>query len=269
MSLRPTQQDWALATRDLKQGLKAYDLWLLLGLNDIRQRYNRSRLGQFWITLSMGIFIGGIGLVYSVLFNQPIREYIPYIAVNITIWTLISGVIGESANVFVQSAIYIRQDAVAKTVFVMRLLVRSLIVLAHNLVIIPVAFLCFKFVPSLSVFLAIPGLIIVLVALFLSTLILGVMATRFRDLSQIIQNALQLLFFITPIMWRSDQMSHNRQEVVLWNPLAALLQIVADPILGRVPSATTYLMAITAVVVLAVMALPLFARFRARLVYWL
>lgn len=269
MSLRPTREDWARAAYDLSRGLRAYNLWLLLGFNDIRQRYNRSKLGQFWITLSMGIFIGGIGIVYSVLFNQPIQEYVPYVAVNITIWTLISGIVGESSNVFVQSSIYIRQDAVAKTVFVMRLLVRNIIILGHNLVIIPIAFVCFLVPPSPVILLFIPGLVIDLAAFFLMTLILGTLATRFRDLSQIIQNALQLLFFVTPIMWRTNQMTEGHERFVRWNPFAALLQIVADPILGHVPPVRTYGVAGAAFLLLTITALPLFARFRARLVYWL
>ena len=269
MSLRPTREDWALAARDLKRGLSAYHLWFLLGFNDIRQRYNRSKLGQFWITLSMGIFISGIGIVYSVLFNQPIREYVPYVAVNITIWTLISGIVGESPNVFTQSAIYLRQDATAKCVFVMRLLVRNAIILAHNLIIIPIAFLSFLIVPSPVLLLFVPGLVLVLAAMFFLIVILGTLATRFRDLAQIIQNALQLLFFVTPIMWRASQLTAGHEGFVLWNPFAALLGIVADPILGRVPSRGTYGVACLTLVVLAVLALPLFARFRARLVYWL
>lgn len=269
MSLRPTREDWALAARDLFRGLSAYNLWLLLGFNDIRQRYNRSKLGQFWITLSMGIFISGIGVVYSVLFNQPIREYIPYVAVNITTWTLISGIVGESPNVFTQSSIYIRQDAVAKTVFVMRLLVRNVIILGHNLIIIPITFLSFLIVPSPVILLFIPGLVVVLAAMFFLIVILGTLSTRFRDLSQIIQNALQLLFFVTPIMWRANQMTNGHEGFVLWNPFAALLGIVADPILGHVPSLRTYGVAGLTFAVLAALALPLFARFRARLVYWL
>src|SRR4029077_11802271 len=43
----------AAARADLARGVSRWRLWLLLGLNDIRQRYQRSRVGQFWITLSM------------------------------------------------------------------------------------------------------------------------------------------------------------------------------------------------------------------------
>lgn len=268
-SLRPKRRDWDLARRDLVGGLAAHDIWMLLGTNDIRLRYNRSKFGQFWITLSMAIFIGGIGFVYSTLFGQPMQDYLPFLAVNITIWTLISGTIIDSSTVFTQAAVFMRQDALPRTVFVLRLMVRNVIVLAHNLVIVPLAFLIFLVRPSWTVVLAVPGLAIVLVALFFITLVLGVLATRFRDLPQIVQNGMQLFFFVTPIMWRSDQLKDQRELVILLNPFASLLRIVSDPLLGRVPPVESYATAGVFVVILAAIALPFFARFRARLVYWL
>lgn len=242
---------------------------MLLGVNDIRLRYNRSKFGQFWITLSMGIFIGGLGLVYSALFNQPIHEYIPYLAVNITIWTLLSTTVGESTSVFVQAAGYLRQDSIPKTVFVMRLLTRNAIVFAHNLVIIPIAFVVFGHMPGSALLLVLPGLLIVALTLFFISLALGLLATRFRDLPQIIQNVLQLLFFVTPVMWRLDQMAVERQHIIMMNPFAALLRIVADPIRGVTPPASSYAIALGFLAVAGLLALFLFARFRARLVYWL
>ena len=269
MSLRPTSRDWALAWHDLSVGFVSWQIWSLLGFTDIRQRYLRSRFGQFWITLSTAIFIGGIGTVYSVLFRQPIRGYIPYLAVNITVWTLISQTISESSSVFTSSAVYLRQDAIPKTTFILRLLVRNLITFAHNLVIVPLAFLIFSVPVAPTALLAIPGLLIVLVALFIISLNLGILSTRFRDLPQIITNALQLIFFVTPIMWRADQLSGARLELVTWSPMATLLRIVSEPLLGRIPGRGEYLVSLAFILVLVALTLPLFARFRARLVYWL
>ena len=148
-------------------------------------------------------------------------------------------------------------------------MVRNLITFAHNLVIVPLAFLIFLVPVSSTALLAIPGLMIVLVALFVITLNLGILSTRFRDLPQIITNALQLIFFVTPIMWRADQLSGARLGLVTWSPMAALLRIVSEPLLGRVPARGEYLVAIGFILVLVALTLPLFARFRARLVYWL
>src|SRR3712207_8984776 len=40
--------------------------------HDVVSRYRGSILGPFWITISMGLMVLGIGYLYSGLFNQPI-----------------------------------------------------------------------------------------------------------------------------------------------------------------------------------------------------
>ena len=264
-----TRRDWRLAACDLVNGFRAWHLWTLLGILDIRQRYKRSRLGQFWITLSMGGFIGGIGLVYSTLFNVTARDYIPYLTVTVTVWTLISGAIGESTTIFAQNSVFLRQESIPKTVFILRLLVRSLVILGHNLAIVPIAFIVFSYRPSAAIVLAIPGLVILVAVLFMATLIIGLLSARFRDAPQIIQNGLQLLFFVTPVMWRADQMAGPRQGLLVLNPFASLLRIVSDPILGHVPPPAVYLATLASLAVLSALAMTLFARSRARVVYWL
>ena len=269
MSLAPTQRDWRLAIGDIRNGLTAWNIWFLLGMSDIRQRYKRSRFGQFWITLSMGIFIGGIGALYSLLFHQPIREYIPYIAINITVWTLIGGVATESATAFTSSGVFLRQDALPKVVFVLRVLVRQVITFAHNLIILPIAYLCLLSPPSPYLVLAIPGFALVILASFFIGLFVSVLATRFRDLPQIIQNAMQLLFFITPVMWRASQLGANGSLVITLNPFAAMLRVISDPFQGTIPPPDVYENVLIFIIIMALVSLPLFARFRSRIVYWL
>jgi lipopolysaccharide transport system permease protein len=217
----------------------------------------------------MGLFVGGIGIVYSFLFKQAVHDYIPFLAVNYVVWTLLAGTINDSTTAFVQASVFLRQEALPKTAFVMRVLVRNLIAFAHNLIIIPLVFLAFGVIPSPVTLLAIPGLVLLLVAAFLVTVILGILCTRFRDLPQIVQNLLQIAFFVTPVMWRIDQMGGQAHLLVGLNPFAAFLRIVAEPIQGHVPGLAVYASTFVTVALLAALAWPLFARFRARIVYWL
>src|SRR5437879_8406258 len=64
--------------RDLLSALKDWPLWTMLGWNDIRQRYRRSTLGPFWITLSMATFIGVLGVIYSRIFHVDVEIYLPF-----------------------------------------------------------------------------------------------------------------------------------------------------------------------------------------------
>jgi len=269
MSLKPSSRDWQRAIADARQGLSAWHVWNLLAMTDIRQRYKRSRVGPFWITLSMAAFVGGIGLVYSTLFKQDIRTYLPYLAVNYVVWTLIQGIIMDATGVFSSSGVYLRQEAMPKTLFAMRLIMRNLIMFAHNIIIIPLVFLLFGVWPDWQMLLAIPGMIMLLVAAYPVVMLIGMISTRFRDTPVIIQNVLQIAFFLTPIMWKVDQLGAAAPFVVGLNPFAIFLRIVAEPMNGRAPSLWTWSVAILVIVLLYAITGPLFARLRARIVYWL
>ena len=266
---RPWVREWRLAGQDLARCFRGWHVWALLGVSDIRLRYKRSRFGQFWITMSMAFFVAGIGAVYGGLFHQNVHDYIPYLAVNMTIWTFIQTSISESCQAFIEATSYLRQEALPKSTFIMRVLVRNMMALGHNVIIIPAVFILFQYPPSPVAFLAIPGLMLVLAGVFMASISLALLCTRFRDMPQIIGNLLQLAFFVTPIMWHVEQLGPNAFYVEVLNPFAAFLRVVSEPLLGHVPAAGTYLTVLVALAVLTLIAWPCFAKFRARIVYWL
>ncbi len=269
MSLQPSARDWRLASADFVRCFAGWHIWALLGVSDVRQRYKRSRFGQFWITFSMGIFVAGIGVVYGGLFHNDIRTYIPYLAVNMTVWSLISGIMSDGTMTYIEASNYLKQEALPKTAFVMRILVRNLVAFAHNLIIIPIVYILFWVTPSPVALLAIPGLFLILIGTFLSTLALGILCTRFRDLPQIVSNLMQLAFFVTPVMWHIEQLGDRGQYILTFNPFASFLRIVSEPMQGHIPELSAYVSVLVYLALLFLVSWPLFARFRARIVYWL
>ena len=94
---------------DIGQGLNSWRIWLMFAWNDVRRRYRRSGLGQFWLTLSMAMTIGGLGFVYSHLFGVDITKYLPYIAVTFVAWGIISSVVKQLVADIVEVADIKRQ----------------------------------------------------------------------------------------------------------------------------------------------------------------
>lgn len=269
LDLVPRRSHVDLAWRDVRIGLANVRLWWLLGVTDMRQRYSRSRLGQFWITLSTAAFVFGIGVVNASLFRTSVADYLPYVCTAFLIWSLISGVLNDATVAFVQAAGFLRQQALPKTVFVLRPLVRHAVALAHNIVILPVVFLAVGLNPGPAVLAALPGLAVLSAALLGLSMALGVLATRFRDLPQLVQNLLQLAFFVTPVMWRPQQLPADMAAVLAWNPFASLLGLVVSPLMGTVPGRDAWLAGLAVAAASLALGFVVFARFRARLVYWL
>jgi len=260
---------WSSFAWDFTESFKRWQLWWLLGYNDVRQRYRRSRVGQLWITISMGIFVIAIGPVYAILFNTELKEFLPYLTVNIVVWGFISSMINDACTAFIQSDGYIRQERLPKIGFLYRILVRNLLILGHNALLIPLVFIAFGKPVDQVALLAIPGLIIVTVNCLLMALFLATICSRFRDFPQIVSNVVQVAFFLTPIFWQKKQILADYHFVVDFNPFASLLSVVSSPILGKVPTMFEYGMCLVMTLVVGLVAVPFFARYRARIVYWL
>jgi ABC-type polysaccharide/polyol phosphate export permease len=259
----------AAARADLVRGFTDWRLWLLLGMNDIRQRYQRSRVGQFWITLSMLVTIVALGVVYSYLFRMSLREYLPTLTLGIVVWALVSSMVTEACTIFTGAESYLRQVPMPKSIFVHRMLVRNLVTFAHNVTIVPLLYLAFGIVPGWPVLLAPIGLAIATINGFWIGLLVGMLCARFRDLPQMIASLMQIAFFVTPVMWKQDQLPRELSWLVEVNPLANLLRLIRDPLLGQVPPTFAYLMGIALILAGFSVTIPFFVRFRARIVYWL
>jgi ABC-type polysaccharide/polyol phosphate export permease len=244
-------------------------MWLLLGMNDIRQRYRRSRIGQFWITLAMAITVASLGFLYAYLMKQPLREYLPYLGSSFVVWGLISSIVLEACGVYISAEGYLRQVPMPKSVFVHRMLVRNSVIFAHNLVILPPLFIIFGVPMGWTLLLALLGIVMILLNGVWVGLLLGTICARFRDMPQIISSMMQVVFYLTPVMWRPSQLPVKLSWVTSFNPFQCFLDIVRDPLLGNLPPLLAWKVVGLVTVIGFVISALFFARFRARIVYWL
>jgi ABC-type polysaccharide/polyol phosphate export permease len=257
------------ALDDLARALKAWRVWVLLGMLDIRQRYRRSRLGQFWITASMAVTVGGIGIVFSGIFGEPASGYLPFVASGFVVWALLTGIITDGCATFIESAIYAKQLTVPLSVYALKTLFRSLLTFAHNLIILPLVWLAFPVALGWPILLMVPGVVLIAINGLWILLLLGTLCARFRDLPQIVSSSMQVVFFITPIMFQPEQLPDALHAVLTFNPFAALLSMARDPLIGRVPSAHEYGMVVLMALLGWLITIPFFGRYRQRIAYWL
>lgn len=255
------------SAQDIIDGVKSYPVWLTFGWHDIRQRYRRSTLGPFWITLSLGVTIAGMGVLFGNLFKSPLQDFLPYLAVGMLFWNFISSVVGESCLVFSGSEGMIRQIKMPYSQHVLRLMWRNLIILAHNAVVIVVVMVVFGKVPHWHIVFLPFTLLMALIIGTSFSFMLGMLCARFRDVPQIVASVMQILFFITPIMWEKKILT-DHQWLVHLNPIHHLMDTLRQPFLGQ-PISMESLMFTCALAVASVGAAAwLFGRKRAMIAYW-
>jgi lipopolysaccharide transport system permease protein len=262
-----TTSQWRLAITDLIEGLQAHRVWVLLAQMDIKQRYRRSVIGPFWITIAMVIWILAIGPLYSHLLGVGSSEFIPYLAMGIITWGLISGVLLDGAGAFVTAENLVRSVKLPYTVHILRVLHRNLLIFLHNLLAFVPFMIYLGIRPHLTWLAAIPGVALILLAALPTAFLLGTLSARYRDMQQLISSIVQLVFFLTPIFWKAELLK-DRIWLANYNPFQILLEVVRGPIVEGIPSAHAYMKAGVLIVLLYAAAAPFFVRYRRRLAFW-
>ncbi len=252
---------------DFVEGVSRYEIWSTLAWQEIRKRYQRSLLGPFWITLTMLVMIGGMGPIYSILFRVDVHTFLPYLSLGIITWGLISPLILESCTVFQQSDKLIQSVRLPMTIYIAKMIYSNVLIFLHNILAFVPIMLVFSISPQWVWLMVIPGVLLIIIAAIPVGFILGPLCTRFRDLQPIVASLMQLLFFLTPIFWKASMLG-PRQYLVNYNPFFLFVELVRGPVSGYIPSVKTYIGVGLVIVVLYAVALPVFARCRQRISFW-
>src|SRR6266540_2448607 len=166
---------------DVLEGISRSWMWSAMAMQDIKMRYRGSLLGPFWLTISMAIMIAAMGLIYARMFKMEINQYLPFLTVGLVVWNFVSTVIIEGCETFLSAHNIITQVRLPFSLHAWRTVYRNLIVLAHNMVIVPLVLIIFSVPVGWTVVFVIPALVILTINGIWVSILLGMISARYRD----------------------------------------------------------------------------------------
>jgi ABC-type polysaccharide/polyol phosphate export permease len=240
-----------MAGRDLRNSFGRLGLAWSLAWHDVSSRYRGSILGPFWITLSMGLMTLGIGFLYANLFSIELHIFLPYVALGIVFFAVMTGTINEGCDTFVQAAGILSQTS-----------------LAHHLVIVVGVLIFYGYWRTADAPMALLGLVLMVANASWLSLLVGIASARFRDIPQIVMSVMQFALFMSPVFWKPDRLK-DYQAFLDLNPFYHLLEAVRAPLLGTPVAPGTYLFLVGMAVAGWLVTFLIFARTRRRIVHYL
>ena len=257
-----------MALRDLRASMGRIDLAWSLAWHDVSSRYRGSILGPFWITLSMGLMVMGIGVVYANLFGLALKDFLPLVALGIVFFGAISGTITEGCDTFVHAAGMLSQTSLPMFTFVWRTIFRNVINLGHHLVIVVAVLIYYGYWRTANAPAATIGLIFLVLNAGWISMLIGLASARFRDIPQIVTSVMQFAIFVTPVFWPVNRLLHH-QWVLDINPFYHMLEAVRAPLMGAQVAPHTYLFLAGMAAVGWAATFAIFANIRRRIVHYL
>lgn len=260
-----------LAYSDIFASFKRHRLIRELAWNDIKQRYSRTVLGPLWISLSITATILGLGLLFGFIFHQKNAVYFPYLAAGIIFWNFIVGTMTEGGDSFVAMHSVIKQISLPYFIHVLRVVYRNLIMLTHNLIVALIVFSTLDIsILNFNLY-TLPQFCLGIFNISCLALTLAVISTRYRDISPIVVNGMQLFFYLTPIIWMTEQINDNELllTILQYNPFYYILKALRSILDGVIMTSNEITVLAGMGVACAAFSLGIFCVSYKRITFWL
>ena len=222
------------------------------------------------MTIQRVFFIAALVFLFTIISEQTTQDFIPYVAIGFIGFSWMTDMISGGASSVVGNGSMIKTSTGPKSVYSLKVFAGATIQLVHDSLAIVLVLVLFQIPLGLSLSLFPVALVLIAINGVAIGLWLGPLCARYRDVGQIVNLIVRVLFFFTPIFWVASDLSTNQRAVLSgWNPVAYFLDLFRAPLLGDWP--TTLIIAgsfaITAVNV--IFGVYYFSRTRDRWAYWL
>ncbi len=273
-------QQLRAAWDDLHDGLGLWRAWLLFAYGNVTRPYRRTFIGPLWEPIGLLLFVLMLGPIYSHAFDMTVKDYMVYLAAGWTCWQLVSGFISAGSNTLVQGIGMMQQSRLPLSLFFFETLMTELFEFLMKLALVILMILVFGAPGGPTTLLLLPGLLLLLVTGLGLIALFGLICARYPDLRPIVQIAMRLAFFVTPVLWHADVLSSPagngamaagqsaRTAYIDFNPLYHMLQLIRAPLLNEVPGQGSYVFVLLLTLGVWLLAGLLFLRWRSRVVYW-
>ncbi|MFQ3650724.1 MAG: ABC transporter permease, partial [Gemmataceae bacterium] len=241
--------------------------WTQLVRSDLQKRYRRSLLGVGWSLLQPLAMTCVLTMVYTRVLQVEFSQFAPLLLSGLAFWGLIHAACVQGCGCFLLGEAFLRQQPIPSVIFPLRVVLTSGF---HFLIAFSIAIL-FVIITQGRISLTLLSLLPTLSLLFIFAWSLAILCAfshvYFPDTQHLMEVGLQVLFYLTPIIYPRTLLEQNGMWYVLeFNPLALFLHLLREPLLdGAVPSLLAYAKVLLFVLPVGALAATVVARLERRL----
>jgi len=230
-----TQAELRRFVEELSSNLHALEVFTL---GRFRATYRAQALGLLWPMANPTILMIVMSVVFGVVFPSSIPAYPVFLMLGLVPWHFLSHAWTDGTTCFLHHAEIIKRTSVPAYVVVIGTVFSHVLNMGFAaLSIVPlIAFYPEAFHVSAALLL-LPVVVVLLVALGLGLVLLSaVLNVVYRDVGYVVNSALVVLFWVTPIVYPMGKLAGLSHKAMLLNPMATLIQCVRVIVLeGAMP----------------------------------
>jgi ABC-type polysaccharide/polyol phosphate export permease len=219
--------------------------WCSLVRIDLRTRYRRSVLGIGWTFVNPLAMTAVLCVVFRQIFKYDnLAEAAPMFLTGYSFWVCFSAIIVQGCNSFLLSQRYILQEPAPLAIYPLRTVLSFGFHFLVSLMIAPALALALggRWNPA-NIILLIPTIVLLFAFLWSVAMLAAFMHTYYPDTQHILEVGLQILFYLTPIIYPESILRDNGLGWVAdWNPVAGFVGLLRCSLLGKTGPVGAYLL---------------------------
>lgn len=241
----------------------------LLGLlvaRDLKLKYRGSLVGFFWSLANPLVMTATYTVAFTYIFPTRVEGFIFQLLIGILAWTFFAGSAGMSTGAIVDSGSLVKSIYFPRAILPLATLIFNFVqYLLALAVLLPAMFLLYRLMPGWPLLL-LPVMLILLAAFTLGVSLLMAASTAvFRDVRHLLDIALQVLFWATPILYHPSSFPPPVRALLTLSPLAPFIESARSMLyLGQVPAPHLWALALLYASVSLCLGLAVFTRYEER-----
>ena len=208
-------------------------VWWFTASARTRARFVRTYFGSFWLGLSNLFSVAVLAAVYGTVFQvQDFTSYVVYLGLGLVVWNTMAAAIGSAPNLFEHNRSHVHNTNLHPVFYTLEEWAFQLqtFMMSFVLVVVVLSFFQLSLIPHLLLVGWLPLLNLVLFLYWFPVLVC-LLGTRYRDLYQLVPIALQLIFLLSPILYKKESLM-SKQWAADFNPLYRILSPVRHTLMS-------------------------------------
>jgi lipopolysaccharide transport system permease protein len=242
---------------------------------ELKRRFARSSLGALWFILHPLMQAAIFALVLSEVLAAKLpgvtnkAGYAIYLMAGLAAWGLFAEIVTRCTTIFIEYGGMLKKISFPR--LCLPVIVGGSALLNHVLLLvaIPAVFLFFGHFPGAAWVVLPIGMFVIAAFAFGLGVLLGIFNVFVRDVGQVLTVAMQIWFWLTPIVYTAGTgaLSKNLSWLAVLNPMAPLVKVYQDAMLyNTYPQWRTLLIPILVATTLFILSFVVFRRASADLV---
>jgi ABC-type polysaccharide/polyol phosphate export permease len=243
--LRPLPEGWLYRTpkKVWTEGpqREGQPSWLfalsVLTRHEFRARYRAQALGVVWSLLNPIVMMGILSLIFTRVFKSATPNFPIFMLIGLIVWQFISTAASSASGTFVSHA-----EIIKRTIFPRQLLPLA-VMLSYGinfaiessvlLIFIPIFPAAFRLSWTLLLVpVVIAFLLVLLAGIALAVSVLNVI---YRDVAYLVNTALMILYWLTPVIYPVEIIPEPYQTVLKCNPFTGILNALRGCLMTGTP----------------------------------